>query len=218
MFQHDWKSNNSQSSENNESKHKSTKSNSNKPFCSYCKKRGHTQDKCFKLKNKRSNEESADVALVVFDSLEDNLLNVPNNFVLSQMSDSPNSMSPDIALTNVSKGSYEKLTPSTWILDSGASSHYKINTSGMTNLKEFCKPVTIGNGMKLYTSYIGDYPCMCIAQDSTCEDFIMTDVYVIPDFHFNLFSMNCALSKGATLSNDKTTVYIIKDTLQITFD
>jgi hypothetical protein len=96
------------------------------------------------------------------------------------------------------------LNRSTWILDSGTTSHICYFQQGLVNLVPDSTMIKIGNGKTIQARYKGDYPCTIVHVDGTKVSFTMHDVLVIPDATFNLFnlfSFTKALNRKGKLGN-----------------
>jgi hypothetical protein len=88
----------------------------------------------------------------------------------------------------------------------------------MTNLTPYVSSVTMGDGTITSSTHIGTYRTKSIQKDGTSENITLSNVLVVPSFSFNLFSVPCALQKGAKLGNDNECITVEVGSTKITFD
>lgn len=92
----------------------------------------------------------------------------------------------DLAYSAVSN-----LTPRDFIWDSGATSHCVMDESVLINKKKYITSVEIANGLKLYSTHVGD-----IEVDGKYNRVTLKNVLCLPDLKINLLSINKALDSG----------------------
>jgi hypothetical protein len=91
-----------------------------------------------------------------------------------------------------------------WILDSGASCHYRRSAEGLTDVKEIDQSIKFGNVNSMKSTNIGNWKSMkstkignlkCEVTQFNGENLTMTlnDVKYVPSLCVNLFSLNKAL-------------------------
>ncbi|KAK9690007.1 hypothetical protein RND81_09G098300 [Saponaria officinalis] len=152
--------------------------------CRYCKKPGHTIEKCYKLQNRKRfaglvqfNESSGPAG--VFAPNQSEPAQDSNIFTGQDNS--------TVASANFAGNSYSSISSNvmhnTWILDSGSTDHMCANRSLFSCLKNISKPYTISlpNGQIVTINSVGTVPIT--------SDIILSDVLYVPCFKFNLLSV-----------------------------
>ena len=148
------------------------------------------------------------------DDEEDDLAFIENE---SKVDEEEVAMMADTSPTN---GETSKMTNETWLADTGATSHMKMNTDGVLDLKALTNHnITFGNKDKLKATHSGYYPV--IAQNGKT---IKLEVVIVPGLWVNLFSVTKAM-KGdwdvSTTTDPQTKTKILqisKDSLTIRFN
>ena len=84
---------------------------------------------------------------------------------------------------------------STWYIDSGASFHMTSDRSIFDDIKSTTDQITISNGQKMIVTGIGNIKLPVLINGET-KLITLTQVRLVPDLKFNLFSEICALHKG----------------------
>ena len=107
---------------------------------------------------------------------------------------------------------------STWIADSGASTHIGNIDDGMIDVVDINEPVKVGNGNQVRTIKKGSLPLMLMQKNGDTMDILLEDYKYAPDFHVCLFSLMKAMEKGWTLSNDGVKIILTKGRTTIKFD
>ena len=108
-----------------------------------------------------------------------------------------------------------------WIADTGASVHTTPHKYGMENLKTAtpADAITVGNGTTENTGVIGDLPgVICDKYDNELANAKMTNVTVMPNGGFNLFSVTKMQKDGWLLHGDSTCIELSKGEARIKFD
>jgi hypothetical protein len=111
--------------------------------------------------------------------------------------------------------------PNIWIADSAASMHMTPFEEGMINVKNNKRGgITVGSGEVIVAKKRGDIPCeLCDKRGNVVMTSRMTDVALIKNTPFNLFSLTKMMKQGWTLSGDKTSgITLSKDGLFVKFD
>jgi len=180
-----------------------------RPFCTYCKCRGHVRTECRKLKKRNSNagkylthgqhevlepqpgnkreESPIGFSLTAIGTVKPN---VPCQTGFTAHASSPSakslSSSDNISMEN------------TWIIDSGASFHMTGDPSLIdpTSRQPAHVPITCANGQQLTSEFKGN----SVIRTKTGTLVRLTNVYYIPGFAHNLFSVPAATKAGAQVS------------------
>ncbi|KAK9666822.1 hypothetical protein RND81_14G213600 [Saponaria officinalis] len=140
--------------------------------CRYCKKLGHTIDKCFRLQN-RNKKFAGNV------HFGDGILGNPG----AVQNDA--AQVPDAA--NFAGNSFSSVTPdflyNSWIIDSGATDHMCSNKSLFSIMTPIPKPYSISlpTGQVVIIDSVGIVP--------VSADITLHDVLFVPCFKFNLLSV-----------------------------
>ena len=111
-----------------------------------------------------------------------------------------------------------KITSSTFLDDSAASTHMGNSDEGMYDVKLISSPVKIGNGVTLTATKIGKRKMTAMQSDGTTVDVILEDYKYVPDLWVNLFSITKALSKGWNIGNKGIKLFVSKSNVTLTFD
>jgi len=109
-------------------------------------------------------------------------------------------------------------TGSTWIADSGASTHIGNVDDGMMDVEDVNDPVKVGNGNQVRLIKKGTLPLMPLQKNGDTMDMLLEDHKHAPDFDVCLFSLMKSVEKGWTLSNKGTNVMLTKKNTTIAFD
>ncbi|KAK9664574.1 hypothetical protein RND81_14G052800 [Saponaria officinalis] len=160
--------------------------------CRYCKKPGHTIDKCYRLQN-RGRKFAGSAHFDNFGNTgcfpDDGIASTaPNSNNAEGFSAAPpstldsSSMSANFAGNTFSSVFSTKMRD-TWILDSGATDHMCSNKSLFSVLTPLPKPFTISlpNGQFVTIDSVGEVPIS--------PNITLANVLFVPCFHFNLLSV-----------------------------
>jgi len=109
-------------------------------------------------------------------------------------------------------------TGSTWIADSGASTHIGNVDEGMMDVEDINDTVKVGNGNQVRLLKKGTLPLMLLQKNGDTMDMLLEDYKCAPDFDVCLFSLMKAIEKGWTLSNKGTNVVLTKKNTTTAFD
>ena len=115
-------------------------------------------------------------------------------------------------------GSGNKITSTTFLADTGASSHMINDDSGMFNVKKVKLPVTIGNGKSVICTKVGDIKLLAIQKNQEDIEIVLKEVMYVPELWTNLFSVGQALKKGWKLGNDEEVIFLEKSGTTLKFD
>jgi len=88
------------------------------------------------------------------------------------------------------------LTDNTYIFDSGATSHMRFSKKGMSNLRPYIVPITIGNAQNIFSEEIGTFHGIVSQPHGRNFTIKLTDVLYIPDLYVNLLSMTKVLQSS----------------------
>jgi len=111
--------------------------------------------------------------------------------------------------------------PNVWIADTGASVDSTGHAIGTINKRvpRTGDGVTNGNGEKSTAQIIADIPAVvCNKKGMPLTKIKMTDVKIVPDNKFNLFSITKRMKQGWSLHGDDKAVKISKGGVTLTFD
>ena len=145
--------------------------------CTYCKKNGHTADRCW---SKPENDQSDDSENPVG----------PRESKIS---------APSKAYTAETNNLNKQPEVYSWYIDSGASFHMCCDLRSFTSHETIPDwPVTIANGEKINAKAKGTV-ILLIRNGSEFSHFSLSDVLYVPDFKANLISVGRLSDKGVTL-------------------
>ncbi len=111
-----------------------------------------------------------------------------------------------------------KVTATTFIGDSGASTHMGNCDKGMFDVTVISTPVKVGNGLTLTAQKLGKKRVTAIQLDGSTMDLVLEDYKFVPGLWVNLFSITKALDKGWNIGNNKANIYLQKGTTTLRFD
>ena len=141
-----------------------------KLHCNYCQKDNHTEDRCFKKKRDEASRgeaaANAAVALICY----------------------------DVCL--LTKNGNTKVTPSTFIADSGATQHMVHSRSLLIDFHQHPGTVKIGDNTLVPSLGTGTFQGFHTNKNGKEVEVTLSDVLLVPDLWVNLFSVTKATSKG----------------------
>ena len=108
-----------------------------------------------------------------------------------------------------------------WIADMGASARTTPHKKGLTNIRKPTEAdsITVGNGVTESAGIIGDLRgVMCDTHGNELMEATMTDVTVLPNGGFNLFSVTKLQKAGWLLRGDDKSIELTKGERKIRFD
>jgi hypothetical protein len=111
--------------------------------------------------------------------------------------------------------------PNVWIADTGASADSTPCLMGATKVKtaKAGDTVVMGNGQKSKASQVADLVGWKCDKSGNKEYKIqMTDVKIVPDNKFNLFSITKRLNSGWKLGGDDKSIWLSKGNNKVVFD
>ena len=112
----------------------------------------------------------------------------------------------------------ERFTKSTWIADSGASTHMGNIDDGMVDVEEIDEGVKVGSGDRIRAVKKGTIRLTAMQRDGTTFDLALKDYKYVPNLGVCLFSLVKAIQRGWTISNKGTRIVLSKDDKKIIFD
>ena len=113
-------------------------------------------------------------------------------------------------------GRFER--PSTFLGDTGASTHMVGDDDGMFDCKDINEPVTVGDGKKLIATKIGRLRRTVYQVDGRTQDIVLEDVKLVPGLDTPLFAILKALDQGWRIKNRGVLLTLIRKGVQVTFD
>lgn len=213
--------------------------------CHYCKKPGHKANECRKKKAEQKNGKPCKHCNLKGHSenmcweLPQNASRRPSGWK-SKKNGANNSQSNETAAANVDGPKVELLLngieepimsfpnnqgllhdPSIWIADSAASMHMTPFEEGMINIKDNKGGgITVGSGEVIVAKKRGDIPCeLCDKHGNVLMSTKITEVALIKNTPFNLFSLTKMMKQGWALSGDKLNgIALSKDGHVVKFD
>jgi hypothetical protein len=111
-----------------------------------------------------------------------------------------------------------EFTVSTWIADSGASTHIGNVDEGLIDKVIINDPVKVGNGNQVRAIKKGTLPLMLLQKNGKTLDIQLEDYKYAPEFDVCLFSLMKAIEKGRTFLNEGTCIVLRKKKNSIKFD
>ncbi len=213
--------------------------------CHYCKKPGHKANECRKKKAEQKSGKTCKHCNMkghpehMCWELPQNASRRPNGWK-SKKNGGSNSQGNETAAANVDGPKVELLLngieepimsfpnsqallhdPSIWIADSAASMHMTPYEEGMTNIKDNKGGgITVGSGEVIVAKKRGDIPCeLCDKHGNVLMSTKITEVALIKNTPFNLFSLTKMMKQGWTLRGDKSSgITLSKDGHVVKFD
>ena len=204
------------------------KFNRNKvPFCTYCDKKGHLQEKCFEKypelktkktsnnnKNKNTKSKKPNKETPKTPKSESNKLIMTT---LSLNTDIDTDINIDTGIDNYNysyrSATTKDLFTDTIVLDSGATEHYTPNKDWLLNYKEVKnKSIIVVNGIKLPILGEGDIPILIGNKEVT-----ITKVNYIPTIKTTLISTKELTNKGWSILFKDSIVEISHSKLRFLF-
>lgn len=156
--------------------------NQNKPKCDYCRKVGHTKDKCHYLQQQQQQSNGSG-----------------DNGMLSM--DAANNQSNDEEVVFMAiDGNHSQQASTPWIVDSGATRHVTNNISLIRNIENLASPIelTVANNATLQLSKVGE-AWLTTQSGVTNENksIKLQNVTYAPTFKSNLISVTKIVDSGA---------------------
>jgi hypothetical protein len=164
--------------------------NQNKPKCDYCRKVGHSKDKCNYLQTQQTNSDS-----------ENGMLSIDSNY--------NHDNEQEIVFMAVENNHQDVPTP--WIIDSGATRHVTNNISLIQNIEYLENPIelTVANNETLKLSQVGEAH-LTTQDDATngSTNIKLQNVTYAPTFKSNLVSVSKIVDSGAevTFKSNQATI------------
>ena len=94
------------------------------------------------------------------------------------------------------EGELVEFDKSTFIADTGASTHMVNSDDGMFDCQETCEPVMMCNGKKMIATKTGKARMTALQVDGTTTDVVLRGVKHVPGLDKNLFSVLRAIELG----------------------
>ena len=112
----------------------------------------------------------------------------------------------------------DKFTRSTWLGDTGATSHMVNKHDGMFDVVKVNVPIRIGNGKVLIAVAKGKLRAKVVQKDGTERIVVFENVYYVPELWTNLFSIGSAIKKGFKIGNKGLHITLTKGKSTLEFD
>ena len=161
---------------NQEKKKEDSSSSSKDETCSYCKKTGHPESKCYKkkrdeAKKKKETASSSSTAIVASTAREGMYVSVEGH------------------------SAYVTSESRTWLLDSGATSHMTNRRDWFSSFSDRTGEITIGDGSTVPIRGSGTISIFRTSLDMR----YFSNVLYVPDLGFNLLSVSSLTKQGASV-------------------
>ena len=118
----------------------------------------------------------------------------------------------------MAKDDHDFDNPSTFLGDTGASTHVIGSDEGMFDCREISEYVTLGDGKKMVATKIGKLRRTAYQVDGTTQDVILEDVKFVPGLDTPLFGILKALDQGWKIKNKGVHLSLYKNGTTVTFD
>ena len=109
-------------------------------------------------------------------------------------------------------------TPSTWLADTGASTHMMNTDEGMFDTEDIDEKVTIGNGKSLAAPKKGKARLTAVQRNGTTKDIVLNDCKFVPGLETNLFSLTKSIDQGFKIGNEGPVLILRKGNVVLKFD
>jgi hypothetical protein len=179
-------------------------------FCTFCKKKGHTENYCWKKKKQNEQIKTGKTNETVNAIMVSNFSQIRPGTEKSEKI----MMITSNKLSIHSEDEYKNF----FIADSGASAHFVKSLEGVREIEEYSQPVDLPNGagvMKI--THAGYFHGTCIHQNGT-KAYIKLRVMYIPGLTENIISINEALKNGWSLSNENEIICLKHEDSIMRFD
>ena len=109
-------------------------------------------------------------------------------------------------------------TPSTWLADSGASTHMTNSDEVMFYAKEINEQIRVGNGKSLEALKLGKVRFTVIQVNGVTKDVVLNDCKFVSALDMNLFSLVKSIHQEFTLGNRVPQITLSKGKISLIFD
>ena len=99
-----------------------------------------------------------------------------------------------------------RVKKSTWLCDTGASTHMGPCTDGLIDAQPVDIDIKIGNKSYMKAMQCGKKKGTVVQKDGTTMNVVMDQYLVVPDLWVNLYALNSNLNKGWNLGNEKEVI------------
>ena len=106
----------------------------------------------------------------------------------------------------------------TFLADTGASTHRIGDDDGMYDCKEIDEPIIISDGKSMKATKIGKLRRTAYQVNGNTQDIVLEEVKYVPGLDMNLFAVLKALKQGWMITNKGITLSIAKDGMMLWFD
>ena len=106
----------------------------------------------------------------------------------------------------------------TFLADTGASTHMVRTDDGMFDCKNINKPVIIGNWKTLIATKIGKLQRTALQRDGSTQDIVLEEVKFVPGLDMPLFGILKACDQGWKIDNHGVQLTLSKGKAKISFD
>jgi len=191
-------------------------------YCTYCKRKGHTEPYCWKKKKDESNNDRDYLKNITCFRCKKKghkaancplKYNNPNkssnstNNNKNHSNNNNNDMSDDGEEQGMFVGALvnyqnEFMRENTWLLDSGANCHITNDIGQLVNKRETNKYLILPDGDKIPCEYVGD----CILEMDDDVRIYLEDVYFSTTFRFNIISAGRMMENGWTMKGARNEI------------
>lgn len=94
----------------------------------------------------------------------------------------------------------------TWICDSGDTGHLSNSLTGMVNVRNISRTVSMGNGQDFQLTHKGGQLFVTNSRNGEDRIAMLKDVGISKSMHFNLFRLTIAMTDGGTVGSEPDTL------------
>jgi len=112
----------------------------------------------------------------------------------------------------------KKFRETTWIADTGSSSHMTNSLKGMFELRDFSSRISVGDGKAIEATKIGKWKGVFIDPNGKKKKVILEGVQYVPELMVNLFSLTRVMKNGFDVAGRNNILSIRKGSWEMAFD
>jgi len=106
----------------------------------------------------------------------------------------------------------------TWIADTGSSSHMTHSLKGMYDLRDYSSKISVGNGKAIEATKIGNWKGVFIDANGKKKKIVLEGVQYVPELMVNLFSLTKVMKNGFEVNGKNNYLSIRKGNWEMTFN